>query len=330
MMNMPDIDLTFSDWQELVGILRRHVPAYSVAAFGSRAKWLAKPYSDLDLVIMTTVPLSLAQMVGIKEAFDESDLTVRVDVLDWAATDKTFQEMIAKDRVIIQRPFEPNGKQLWMAWRLSEIGRIVDVVPGKVAASGQQPADTCVLPWVRSADFSVIPANAVLVCCSGAGAGRVALATTPCQLTGQVVAMIVNADKWSYEFIYYNLLSRQQELRLLVEDVAQPVASKTALSALWVSCPALVEQNRVVAILRLQDQRIALLHEMNATLAAMLETTLAGGCHQQLATLLSQRIAENKQQAILIATLRDTLLPRLIAGQLRLPEVQAQIEETIS
>jgi type I restriction enzyme S subunit len=39
------------------------------------------------------------------------------------------------------------------------------------------------------------------------------------------------------------------------------------------------------------------------------------------------RIQENHRQARTLATLRDTLLPRLISGQLRLPDVEALIEE---
>jgi type I restriction enzyme S subunit len=42
---------------------------------------------------------------------------------------------------------------------------------------------------------------------------------------------------------------------------------------------------------------------------------------------IDQRIVENEEQLRTLATLRDTLLPRLISGQLRLPEAQAQIKE---
>ena len=42
---------------------------------------------------------------------------------------------------------------------------------------------------------------------------------------------------------------------------------------------------------------------------------------------LFAKVSENQKQAQTLATLRDTLLPRLISGQLRLPESQAQIEE---
>ena len=42
-----------------------------------------------------------------------------------------------------------------------------------------------------------------------------------------------------------------------------------------------------------------------------------------VAAALFDRLVENERQAQTLATLRDTLLPRLISGQLRLPEVEA-------
>lgn len=42
---------------------------------------------------------------------------------------------------------------------------------------------------------------------------------------------------------------------------------------------------------------------------------------------LFERLIENERQAQTLAQLRDTLLPRLISGQLSLPEAEAQIEE---
>ncbi len=44
------------------------------------------------------------------------------------------------------------------------------------------------------------------------------------------------------------------------------------------------------------------------------------------ANALRQRVICNQQQAQTLATLRDTLLPRLISGQLRLPEAEALVE----
>lgn len=49
---------------------------------------------------------------------------------------------------------------------------------------------------------------------------------------------------------------------------------------------------------------------------------------ESLLTPIMERIRENLKQIQTLATLRDTLLPRIISGQLRLPEAEAMIEET--
>jgi type I restriction enzyme, S subunit len=45
---------------------------------------------------------------------------------------------------------------------------------------------------------------------------------------------------------------------------------------------------------------------------------------------LFAKLKNTEQQAQTLATLRDTLLPRLISGQLRLPDVQAAAEEALA
>ncbi len=81
-------------WREVRRILQKQVPEWAVWAFGSRVMGNAKPYSDLDLVVMTDQPLSLARMADLKAAFDESDLPFRVDIVDWAATSPAFRDII--------------------------------------------------------------------------------------------------------------------------------------------------------------------------------------------------------------------------------------------
>ena len=39
------------------------------------------------------------------------------------------------------------------------------------------------------------------------------------------------------------------------------------------------------------------------------------------------KISENQKQAQTLSTLRDTLLPRLISGQLRLPDAESELME---
>ena len=98
----PPIDIAPRDWADVVRILHEQVPTIEVWAFGSRAKHTAKPYSDLDLALITPQPLSLEQLAAITDAFATSDLPIRVDVVDWASTSEAFRKLIAQDSVMVQ------------------------------------------------------------------------------------------------------------------------------------------------------------------------------------------------------------------------------------
>ncbi len=77
-------------------ILRARLPGCEARAFGSRATGIRlKPFSDLDLALMTKQALSDAQLGELREDFIESDLPFRVDLVDWAAADADFRAAIA-------------------------------------------------------------------------------------------------------------------------------------------------------------------------------------------------------------------------------------------
>lgn len=100
---IPPIDLNQRDWEIVRSILLRHVPQYEIWAFGSRAKGTAKEYSDLDLAIITAQPLDLSVSAAISDDFMESDLPIKVDVVDWATTSACFRRIIEKEKVVIQQ-----------------------------------------------------------------------------------------------------------------------------------------------------------------------------------------------------------------------------------
>ena len=77
-------------------ILRAHVPDCEVRVFGSRASGNPKPFSDLDLVLLSPAPLSDKTISALQEAFSESALPIRVDLLDWATLSAEFQNIIQK------------------------------------------------------------------------------------------------------------------------------------------------------------------------------------------------------------------------------------------
>jgi type I restriction enzyme S subunit len=101
MSDLPPIDIRPDLWGIVRDIMRRHVPGHEVWAFGSRVKGTAKPYSDLDLAVISEKPLPLEVLARLAEDFSESDLPWRVDVVDWAATSDSFRKIIERDKVVL-------------------------------------------------------------------------------------------------------------------------------------------------------------------------------------------------------------------------------------
>ena len=87
----------------VAGILRRHVPGREVWVFGSRAAGRSRPYSDLDLAIGGDTPLPLSVMAALSDAFENSLLPFKVDVVDWATASDSFRQIIAPARILFQK-----------------------------------------------------------------------------------------------------------------------------------------------------------------------------------------------------------------------------------
>jgi len=98
----PNIDVSPAHWAIIAAILKRLVPDAEVWAFGSRAKWIARDTSDLDLALIADAPLPLSRMAELKEAFSESDVPFKVDVVDWAGSNEDFRRIIREQHVIVQ------------------------------------------------------------------------------------------------------------------------------------------------------------------------------------------------------------------------------------
>lgn len=98
----PPIALDAHNWNIVQSILQSHLPTTEVWAFGSRARGTPKPYSDLDLALITSQALPLSKLAQLHDAFDTSDLTIKVDLVDWASTGESFRSIIARDKVLIQ------------------------------------------------------------------------------------------------------------------------------------------------------------------------------------------------------------------------------------
>jgi predicted nucleotidyltransferase len=96
MTGQSPIDLAPDHRQIVSAILRTHLPQGTKAwVFGSRAMGRARLYSDLDLAIDAGRRLTLDERASLTEAFSDSDLPYRVDVVDWEDLDDRWRVAIA-------------------------------------------------------------------------------------------------------------------------------------------------------------------------------------------------------------------------------------------
>ena len=102
MTQKPDLALSDTEWTIVHDILAQHLAGYQVWAFGSRAKFTHKPFSDLDIVIMGDQPLGFSAKTELREAFDESDLRWKVDIVDWHDLAEDFRWMIDTHKIRLQ------------------------------------------------------------------------------------------------------------------------------------------------------------------------------------------------------------------------------------
>ena len=87
--------------QILLDLLHRFLPGQAVWAFGSRAtgKYLWR-FSDLDLAVEKKLPWEVRS--DLLEALDESDLPIRVDLVELDSVDAAFAARIRPDFVAVQ------------------------------------------------------------------------------------------------------------------------------------------------------------------------------------------------------------------------------------
>lgn len=85
---------------EVRAILARILPAkVRVFVFGSRAGGAVKPWSDLDLAFESDHGLSWEILGELAEAFDESRLPWRVDLVDRGTVSADFGRIIDQTKV---------------------------------------------------------------------------------------------------------------------------------------------------------------------------------------------------------------------------------------
>lgn len=94
------IDLTTAQRRTVLHLIQAYLPGTEVWAYGSRVKRTSRPSSDLDLVALAG-PRQRREVADLREAFEESDLPFRVDVLVWEDVPESFREEMERERVVL-------------------------------------------------------------------------------------------------------------------------------------------------------------------------------------------------------------------------------------
>lgn len=96
------LQLTPEEIEAVRTILRHCLPdRVAVRAFGGRATGKAKPWSDLDLSFEAKEALLLSVMALLREAFDESALPWKVDLVDYRTVSAEFAAIIDRDGLAV-------------------------------------------------------------------------------------------------------------------------------------------------------------------------------------------------------------------------------------
>ena len=93
-------DITAGQRKTILALLERHLPGTAAWVYGSRAKWTARPQSDLDLVVFAA-PGQSGRVGALREAFEESNLPFRVDLFVWDEVPEEFRKQIEAEHVVL-------------------------------------------------------------------------------------------------------------------------------------------------------------------------------------------------------------------------------------
>ena len=87
--------------QLVLSLTQMYLPGVEVWAYGSRVRGNPRRYSDLDLVAFAG-PMQSSQANNLREAFEESDLPIRVDLFLWDELPDSFRRQIEQEFAVLQ------------------------------------------------------------------------------------------------------------------------------------------------------------------------------------------------------------------------------------
>ena len=287
------IDISATQRNTVLSLLKRHLPGTETWVYGSRIKWTARPQSDLDLVVFAT-PEHRRRIGALREAFEESDLPFRVDLFVWDEVPEEFRQEIESEHVVLAVPSALTRSPEAGKWVESTLGDEIDFV------SGGTPSRSCAdywdgsIPWVSAKDMKryrlhdtedhvtdtgvdngtkLVPEGTVLLLVRGMRLVNdvpICVAQRPMTFNQDVKALRPKSNITS-QYLPYLLLGNKQRLLSLVDLAGHGTGrlNSDELKALDILLPTPSEQCNIARILGTLDDKIELNRRSNKTLEAM-------------------------------------------------------------
>ncbi len=98
-----NINLRPEDHELLLQLVQKHLPKATIWAFGSRITPQTRPSSDLDLAAFIAKE-DEARFYDLKEACEESNLNIRIDLHDWRYLPEPFRQQIRQQHIVFYQP----------------------------------------------------------------------------------------------------------------------------------------------------------------------------------------------------------------------------------
>ena len=298
----PPIDIRADHLRIVQNVLHRHLPdGVKVWVFGSRASWMTKDSSDLDLALERDTDIPAQSLSALDVAFEESDLPYAVDIVDVKRISERFRRIVTHQRVRLPesdrpRPTNPNSDSVGTcpSWRNAALGDVAEFLSGGTPSKDQPAYWNGSIPWASAKDMKSFRLHDTADHVTAEGlangtrevpAGSVFLLTRGMALLNELPVcvsdrpMAFNQDVKALRprpglhpgFLPYLVLGSKGRLLDLVDLAGHGTGrlNSDELKSLNILLPPRPEQRAIAHVLGTLDDKIELNRRMNATLEAM-------------------------------------------------------------
>jgi len=197
------------------------------------------------------------------------------------------------------------------AWKVGKLGAIGKIITGKTPSTQSPNLWGDGLPFITPTDFKnygkyilsaerkisqlaisqfkqyIVPQNSIVVTCIGSDMGKAAKTSISCITNQQINPIVLLQDFYFHEYIFNYLKSQYKLLRnIALGGSTMPIINKSAFSNIEILMPSLELLNYF----------------------------------ENIISALNQKIINNENQIQTLTKTRDSLLPKLMSGQLRVKE----------